>query len=67
MEFAMNIEKNLSDKEYTYKISCDEMINSYNIIITDATSNVGGNTISFSLLFKNVNSVEINKENYDIL
>lgn len=38
-----------------------------NIIITDATANNGGNTIAFGLDFKNVNAVEINKNEYDIL
>lgn len=38
-----------------------------NIIITDATANNGGNTIAFAKLFKKVQSVEINKDEYDIL
>lgn len=42
-----------------------ESLNSYSI--TDATANVGGDTIRFAMNFKNVNSVEINKSNYDVL
>ena len=42
-------------------------IDSKNITITDATANNGGNTISFGLNFKKVNSVEIDKGEYDIL
>jgi 16S rRNA G966 N2-methylase RsmD len=35
--------------------------------ITDATGGVGGNTISFSKYFRNVNSVENNNEHFEIL
>ena len=39
-----------------------------NIIITDATANVGGNTLSFGLYnYKQINSVEINTECYKYL
>ena len=51
-------------------IKTANIIKSYfdsNITITDATANNGGNTIAFALTFKNVNSVEINKIDYDIL
>jgi hypothetical protein len=44
-----------------------KFFNSNNITITDATSNVGGNTISFCLYFNNVNAIEINNENYKLL
>jgi len=37
------------------------------IIITDTTAGVGGNTLSFSNKFKFVNSIEINKERFDYL
>lgn len=37
------------------------------VIITDATSCMGGDLISFSRVVKNVNGVEINKENFDLL
>lgn len=37
------------------------------ITITDATANNGGNSIAFGLKFKKVNSVEINKNEFDIL
>lgn len=37
------------------------------ITITDATANNGGNSISFGLNFNKVNSVEIDKKEYDIL
>ncbi len=35
--------------------------------ITDATGCVGGDTIQFALHFKNVDSIEINKDNFDAL
>lgn len=38
-----------------------------NMIITDATSGVGGNTISFSQKFKSVNSIEIEPTRYNYL
>lgn len=38
-----------------------------NIIITDATAGVGGNTISFSKNFKKVNAIEIDKTRYEYL
>ena len=37
------------------------------IIITDTTAGVGGNTLSFSNKFKFVNSIEINKKRFDFL
>ena len=37
------------------------------IIVTDATANNGGNTIHFALDFYQVNSIEIDKEQYNIL
>ena len=37
------------------------------IIVTDATGNVGGNTIAFGKSFKKVNSVEFSKKHCDIL
>ena len=36
-------------------------------IITDATSNIGGNTLSFSLFFDKVNAVEYEKETFNYL
>lgn len=42
-----------------------ESLNSYTI--TDSTANVGGDSIRFAMNFKSVNSVEINKSNYDVL
>jgi predicted RNA methylase len=38
----------------------------YNTIL-DATSNCGGNTISFANIFKNVISIELDKQNYNCL
>ena len=39
-----------------------------NIIITDSTANVGGNTISFGLFkYKLINAVEVNKKCYECL
>ncbi len=45
----------------------DEELNPKNMIITDATSGVGGNTISFSQKFKSVNSIEIEPTRYNYL
>lgn len=38
-----------------------------NIDITDATANCGSDTISFSIHFKHVNSIELNSNNYQAL
>ena len=38
-----------------------------NIIITDATAGVGGNTISFSKNFKQINAIEIDKDRFNYL
>lgn len=35
--------------------------------ITDATSNIGGNTLSFSLFFDNVNAIEYEEETFNYL
>ena len=40
---------------------------SKNLTITDATANVGGNTINFSKYFKRVNTIEIDPTTFDIL
>jgi tRNA/tmRNA/rRNA uracil-C5-methylase (TrmA/RlmC/RlmD family) len=48
----------------TYSIECSK---SKKIIITDATANNGGNTIHFAFDFHHVNSVEIEKDQFDIL
>jgi len=37
------------------------------IIVTDATANVGGSTLAFASQVKHVNAVEISKETFDIL
>jgi 16S rRNA G966 N2-methylase RsmD len=38
-----------------------------NIIITDATAGVGGNTISFGMKFDYVNAIEIDEQRYEYL
>lgn len=40
---------------------------SNNLILTDSTAGVGGNTISFSKKFKSINSVEIDKKRFEFL
>lgn len=71
------------DKESIYYISIREhaeqislIIKNYikkiglcynNITITDATAGVGGNTISFGKIFKNVNAIEINNRRCEYL
>jgi len=41
--------------------------NKNNLVITDATGGMGGNTISFSQYFKHVNSVELDEMHYEML
>jgi len=41
--------------------------NSKNLVITDGTSGIGGNIINFSLYFKEVHAVELDKLHYEIL
>ena len=53
-------------------IDINNIISSYfpksaKLTITDACANNGGNTIHFGLTFYKVNSIEINKSDYDIL
>jgi hypothetical protein len=40
-------------------------IKSDNIVVTDGTANVGGNTLSFSSHFKKVNSIEYNHNTFE--
>ena len=42
-------------------------MNLNNLIITDATAGIGGNTISFANNFFKVNAIEINKKRFDFL
>jgi len=42
-------------------------LSSTNIVITDATAGVGGNTLSFANNFEYVNAIEINKLRCDYL
>jgi hypothetical protein len=39
--------------------------NNHNLVITDGTANIGGNTLSFSSHFKIVNSIEYDKETFE--
>lgn len=58
---------NYSDAMYISNLIY-KIFNTKNLIITDATANVGGNTISFGLFkFKKIFSVEINKKCYNYL
>ena len=41
--------------------------NPKNIVITDATAGIGGNTLSFGLFFGKINAIELDKEQYDAL
>ena len=49
------------------KESLDNKKKMENLIITDATSNVGGNVLNFSKYFKNVNAIELDKLTCDVL
>ncbi|AYV78442.1 MAG: putative RNA methylase [Edafosvirus sp.] len=64
----------ITPKEFAEKIS--QIIISHvfklemepeNIIITDATAGVGGNTISFAKYFKHVHAIELDKERAEFL
>jgi hypothetical protein len=37
------------------------------LTITDATACIGGDTINFAFYFGHVHSIEINKENFEVL
>lgn len=42
-------------------------LNYENAVITDATAGIGGNTFSFALMFKHVNSIEQDSNTFDML
>jgi len=75
----VNFEKIQYDKEGLYSIThydeannISELIisnfnNKENLKILDGTGGLGGNTISFSKFFKNVTSIEIDKNRCDML
>lgn len=56
MHIIMNI---IKDELNIYNLS--------NLVITDATANVGGSAINFAFQAKYVNAVEIDKKTFDIL
>lgn len=58
---------NYYDANYISKLIF-KFFNNKDIIITDGTANIGGNTLSFGLFnFKLINSIEINKTCYNYL
>ena len=54
-------------REIVIKILEEKNISREELVITDATANMGGDTISFSNLAKEVNSVEISTHHFEIL
>lgn len=57
-----------SEKEALYVAKrIKQMLKTDNLVITDATANVGGNTYGFARTFKLVNAVEIEKEHAKML
>ena len=65
LKMANNSHYSITHSDDAQKMS--DIIKSYfngsdDLTVTDATSNVGGNTINFALNFHKVNAVEINKE-----
>lgn len=57
-----------TDAEHiSHLISKEVKNNTKKLIITDATSNIGGNTLNFSYIFNKVNAVEIDKATYNAL
>lgn len=52
--------------KYIKESLCDKH-NLKDLVITDATSNVGGNVLNFSKYFKNVNAIELDKLTCDVL
>ena len=55
------------DAETISKLIMGMFENYSNISILDGTGGLGGNTISFSKYFKNITSIELNKERCDML
>ncbi len=60
-------EKILEIKKIITNFLEGENKSSEKLIITDATANVGGDTISFATYFKSVNAVEIDKTTFEML
>lgn len=59
----------VAGKKYAKQL-CDiiyKEIGTYNITITDMTSNVGSESIALALVFKKVNAIEIDKLTYELL
>lgn len=54
-------------REIIRKLRVSPTVAKRSMVITDATANVGGNTLSFSRMFKSVNSVEINETTCEAL
>lgn len=55
------------DTELINKAMYDTFGYFYDLRITDGTGNMGGDTINFAFLFDYVNTVEINKETFNVL
>ncbi len=64
---AFKITKIINSHILNINKDSNENLNPNNMIITDATSGVGGNSISFSQKFKSVNSIEIEPTRYNYL
>ena len=58
---------NYNEADNISKLIINNFNNKENLKILDGTGGLGGNTISFSKFFKNVTSIEINKNRYKML
>jgi 16S rRNA G966 N2-methylase RsmD len=56
-----------TDADIISKLIINNFNNKENLNILDGTGGLGGNTISFSKFFRNVTSIEINKNRYEML
>lgn len=58
---------NFIEADYISKLLLEIFVSKNNLNILDGTGGLGGNTISFSKYFKNVTSIELNKERFEML
>lgn len=57
----------ISGSKFLIKIINKHFNNNDNIVITDATSNVGSDTIMLAQTYKHINSIELDPVNYNVL
>lgn len=57
----------ISGSKFLYKIINKYYNNTSNLILTDGTANIGSDSINLSKYFKQINSIELSKVNYNAL